>query len=899
MRGLFLFLKFSLVGAAAIGIRDSPDQCPGYNAINIIEHDNSLTADLVLAGDACDLYGSDLLNLKLLVEYQTDNRLHVIIHDADEEVYQVPESVLPRPGSKTPGSHRDNPTIRFDYQPQPFSFRVLRGDQVLFDTANTNIVFENQFLHLRTWLPDNPNIYGLGEHSDSLRLPTTSYTRTLWSRDAYGIPSNTNLYGNHPIYVDHRGHAGTHGVFFLNSNGMDIKIDKLYDGRQFLEYNTLGGVIDLYFLAGPTPKDVSMQYAEIVGLPAMQSYWAFGFHQCRYGYRDVFEVAEVVYNYSRAHIPLETMWTDIDYMGSRRVFTLDPLRFPLEKMTELVNYLHKHNQHYIVMVDPAISDIDNEAYNRGRVRNVFLSRDENDIYEGAVWPGVTVYPDWFNPETQPWWNNEFERFFNKSYGVDIDGLWIDMNEASNFCAWPCKDPFDYAQNNNLPPIPPPVRPAPRPLPGFPNDFQPQSSQHGKRSSSLRPRDTKGQKIGLPGRDLIAPQYQIANAAGSLSNKTIDTDIVHFGKGYTEYDTHNLYGTMMSSASREAMLQRRPQTRPLVITRSTFAGAGAHVGHWLGDNRSQWDQYRISISQMLQFASIFQIPMVGSDICGFGGNTTEELCARWTTLGAFNPFYRNHNEIQNIPQEFYRWPTVAEAARKILDIRYRLLDYLYTSFHRQSETGEPFLQPLFYIYPSDKNTFANEAQFFYGDALLISPVQDVGETFVNAYFPSDIFYDWYTGQMIRGEGKTITLRNIGITQIPIHIRGGFVLPLRSKGAATTSELRRRGFEIVVAPDRDGYARGKLYLDDGESIHPANSSMVEFEYGDGQLRIRGEFGYHEAVLVESVTLLGQRKRKGVMGVRHGNSSDHDVSFDADRQVLKKQVHIELTAPTVINF
>lgn len=70
----------------------------------------------------------------------------------------------------------------------------------------------------------------------------------------------------------------------------------------------------------------------------------------------MYEVAEVVYNYSRAHIPLETMWTDIDYMDARRVFTLDPLRFPLEKMTELVTYLHKHNQHYIVMVDPAISD---------------------------------------------------------------------------------------------------------------------------------------------------------------------------------------------------------------------------------------------------------------------------------------------------------------------------------------------------------------------------------------------------------------------------------------------------------------------------------------------------------------------------------------------------------------
>ncbi|KAJ6031730.1 Glycoside hydrolase family 31 [Penicillium herquei] len=891
MLALFLFLLLALVQATVIGPPlDGPDQCPGYNAINIGEHDNSLTADLVLANDACDLYGSDLPNLKLLVEYQTDNRLHVMIYDADEEVYQVPESVLPRPSSQS--TNPDDSALLFDYQPEPFSFRVLRGDEVLFDTTGTNIVFETQYLNLRTWLPDDPNLYGLGEHSDSLRLPTTNYTRTLWSRDAYGIPSNSNLYGNHPIYVDHRGEAGSHGVFFLNSNGMDIKIDKTDDDRQYLEYNTLGGVFDFYFLAGPTPKDVSKQYSELVGLPAMQSYWTFGLHQCRYGYQDAYEVAEVIYNYSHAHIPLETMWTDIDYMDSRRVFTLDPLRFPLEKVAELVKYLHKHNQHYIVMVDPAISDSDNGAFNRGWERSVFLYRDKNTLYQGAVWPGVTVYPDWFNLETQAYWNGEFERFFNKKDGVDIDGLWIDMNEAANFCSWPCRDPAHYSLENNLPPLPPPVRSPPRPLPGFPRNFQPIHDYRAKRSLELGTRDTKGQKAGLPGRDLIYPQYQIANAAGSLSNKTIDTDLVHAGEGYVEYDTHNLYGTMMSSACREAMLQRRPKVRPLVITRSTFAGAGAHVGHWLGDNRSDWDKYRISIAQMLQFASIFQIPMVGSDVCGFGGNTTEELCARWATLGAFYPFYRNHNELGSVPQEFYRWPSVASAARKIIDIRYRLLDYLYTAFHRQTISGEPFLQPLFYVYPADAQTFDNEAQFFYGDAILISPVLGQGQTSVNAYFPNDTFYDWHTGKTIHGKSKPITLTGIAMTEIPIHIRGGFVLPLRSQSAQTTTELRRRGFEIVVAPNADNYAKGQLYLDDGESLHPASSSTVEFEYRNGKLDIHGEFGYHaEQVMIESVTVLGQSK--GL--VRRWD----DILFDAERETVSKQVNVSLTGPMVISF
>lgn len=145
-----------------------------------------------------------------------------------------------------------------------------------------------------------------------------------------------------------------------------------------------------------------------------------------------------------------------------------------------------------------------------------------------------MYPDWFNPQAGDYWSNEFLRFFDADSGVDIDALWIDMNEASNFCVWPCTDPEGWARDDDLPPAPPPVREKPRPLPGFPPVLQPPSSNKAKRA------DSGGKKKGLPGRNLTVPPYEIHNEAGALSNKTIATDLIH-ANGLAEYDTHNLYG----------------------------------------------------------------------------------------------------------------------------------------------------------------------------------------------------------------------------------------------------------------------------------------------------------------------------------------------------------------------
>ena len=405
----------------------SLDACYGYSASVVETTTTGLTAHLHLNGNGCHIYGPDLQTLLLTVAYETGalpfhspvlhcindelntipsgSRIHVKIADPEGTRYQVPESVFPRPRNIEVPS--PDPEIKFKYTEYPFSFSIVREatEEVLFDTSGYPLIFEPQYLRVKTSLPLDANIYGLGEHTESLRLPTENTVRTLWARDSPGVPTGSNLYGVHPIYFEHRT-TGTHGVFLLNSNGMDIKL-RTENDKTTLEYNIIGGILDFYFLAGPSPADVARQYAEVAGLPAEVPYWSFGLHQCRWGYQDYLEVAQVIANYSSVGIPLETMWTDseciasrqyclsnpngtVDYMFEQLVFTTDPDYFPKSKMREIVSGLHAKNQHYgtshlcgrvstnhndvVMMVDPAIGVRPgiSGAYDRGSTAGIWM-----------------------------------------------------------------------------------------------------------------------------------------------------------------------------------------------------------------------------------------------------------------------------------------------------------------------------------------------------------------------------------------------------------------------------------------------------------------------------------------------------------------------------------------------
>lgn len=308
-----------------------------------------------------------------------------------------------------------------------------------------------------------------------------------------------------------------------------------------------------------------------------------------------------------------------------------------------------------------------------------------------------------------------------------------------------------------------------------------------------------------------------------------------------------------------------------------------------------------IAGILNFASLFQLPMVGADTCGFGGYPTEILCSRWAMLGAFSPFFRNHNANGVYsPQEFYVWPdTVAVAARKAIKARYQLMDYFYTALYKQSTVGTPSLNPLFFIYPEDTKTYELQYQYLYGDAILVSPVTKENATEVDIYLPKDIFYDFWTHQPVQGHGKTVKLTNVGITDIPVHIRGGTVIPMRVDGAMDTPALRKKDFELVVAPGTDGTAKGTLYLDDGDSVVQAATSLIDFTYANGHLSMSGQFDYVDAPKISKIVVLGTASQPKAVHVNGVQTSDSKVTHSSKADAVTIEVSLPLTKSATIQI
>ena len=299
-------------------------------------------------------------------------------------------------------------------------------------------------------------------------------------------------------------------------------------------------------------------------------------------------------------------------------------------------------------------------------------------------------------------------------------------------------------------------------------------------------------------------------------QTLPEDVAHHGENEAvlHAQVHNLYGQLMARATREGIVRQRPERRPFVISRSGFAGLQRHAMHWTGDNSSWWEHLWMSMPQ-LQNLGLSGFAWVGVDIGGFGGDATGELLARWTELGIFQPFCRNHSAWDTHPQEPWAFGEPYEThIRSMLLLRQRLLPYLYTLFEESHRTGAPILRPLLFEYPDDKTTYSADDEFLLGSALLVAPIARPGTEYRHAYLPHGTWMNYWSGE--RCEGPAHILAHAPLGQPAMYMRANTPLPLWPE-TVSTSERTPDPLTWLVFAEPDAEERvGEMYADAGDGF-----------------------------------------------------------------------------------
>ena len=323
-------------------------------------------------------------------------------------------------------------------------------------------------------------------------------------------------------------------------------------------------------------------------------------------------------------------------------------------------------------------------------------------------------------------------------------------------------------------------------------------------------------------------------------KTMPLDNIHrieepgfATRNATHAEIHNIVGLENARATYEGMLKLRPNERPFVLTRATYAGGQRYGFTWTGDNAATWNHLRLA-TQMVLNLGISGIPFVGADVGGFNGSPPSDLITRWVELAAFSPFCRDHAVKGSAPHELWaNGPGPEAVRRRYIETRYRLLPYFYTLADESSRTGLPLMRPVFLEFPEVFATGFDhmDTEFLLGRSLLIAPppFAETMDPYVVS-FPVGPWYDFWTGEKMAAQPSGPSIVDIAnggagakfqeprpihpsLETMPVYVRGGSVLPMQPL-IQNTDETPAGPLELRVYPGPQ--CNGSIYLDDGHTL-----------------------------------------------------------------------------------
>ncbi|CAH1118336.1 unnamed protein product [Phaedon cochleariae] len=294
--------------------------------------------------------------------------------------------------------------------------------------------------------------YGLPEHADKLALRTTGQggidPYRLYNLDVfeYELESTMAIYGAVPVVYAHSPQK-TVGAFWHNAAETWVDINNSKDGNVMsslvnlvsgsksennvdVHFMSESGIVDLFILMGPTPKETVRQYATLTGVAPLPQYFTLAYHQCRWNYNDEDDVTTVVDNFDSHNMPVDVMWLDIEYTDGKKYFTWDPIKFPHPDV--MINNLTSTGRKLVVIIDPHIKRESGYFLHEDALANdYYVKTKDGSVYEGWCWPGSSSYLDFYDPKTVDYYKGLYG--LDKFRGTTNDVfIWNDMNEPSVF-----------------------------------------------------------------------------------------------------------------------------------------------------------------------------------------------------------------------------------------------------------------------------------------------------------------------------------------------------------------------------------------------------------------------------------------------------------------------------------
>lgn len=798
-------------------------------------------------------------------------------------------------------------TVRASYS--PFSITVLMGEGgkeavTVFKTSENGLQFKQaggfHDYHIKQGIvkPVTEKYVGFGEQGgldlvkNNTQITYFNYDNMMYNQ-VYGhgaFEEKEPLYHSDPFFMGINAMPGepVYGVFVDNPS--EVLVDVARSKSTECSFGIRYGEMDYYVIVGSNCADIIKSFSNIIGTARLVPRYALGYHQGCYGYEKREDVEKVADAYRQSRIPIDGIHIDVDLQDNYKTFTVNESKFPNVK--DMFADLRSNGFKCSTNITPIISNKDAGSYTtyqEGVENNYFVpdTRYDADNPDGKnyyKYSGGKKY--WLQFEDKEGNYNTGKPFIGEVY-YGQDGSGAELGTTGHYPDLNRKEVREWwgRQYQHL------------------FDLGLEMVWQDMTTPCLR--ETRGDMLGFP------------------SRLYLKNDFIKKSEEDGEYEEvpvmriWNLYSYNLHKATYHGLnnLRGRENKRNFIIGRGCFTGMQRFAGLWTGDNASTWEFMQINISQVLALGLTGQA-LSGQDIGGFEPKGNEEwadpeLLIRWTSMGAFLPWFRNHyikkgrklfqepyeyrNYKNMVPQEVqYLYDCVLPVCKYYIELRYTLMQLFYDAMFENTLNGMPICRALFLTNPddaalfNDKQDFLN-TEFMVRDSLLVAPVlvREITEGDSEKKGKRDVYLPagnkWYQftnhemplgealegGTTVCGFDATINNRPEHIPYIvPLYVKEGAVIPvieLEQYVGEKNAQGEANPITLYVYPGQEGSYT--MYLDDG--VSRSSQPEGDVQYGADPMA-KGEY---REVAVTHNRLSDVQRRISVQTVHDGYTPKYE--------------------------